>query len=97
MGVKRKLNNSAHERRHSDIKVKCGFRSACTICAEKSETTLSVLCTFSSPEQEVLGLSYCDSDLSVVHHAACIVNSLPCAHSRAHIFSWIPMNLSQKF
>ena len=78
-----------------DICVKCSFRSVCTICAEKSETTLSVLCTFSLPEQEVLGLSYCDGAVSVVLHRACIINFLPCVHSRGNIFSVIPMKLGQ--
>ena len=54
----------------------------------------SILCTFSSPEQEVLGLN-CDGTLSVVHHAACIINFLPCVLSRGHIFSLIPMKLGQ--
>ena len=43
---------------------------------------------FSSPEHEVLMVSYCDRAVSVV-------NFLPCVRSRGHIFSPIIMKLSQ--
>ena len=43
---------------------------------------------FSSPEHEVLRVSYCDSAVSVI-------NFLACGRSRGHIFSPIVMKLGQ--
>ena len=45
-------------------------------------------CLFSSPEHEVLMVSYRD-------RAASVVNFLPCVHSRGHIFGPILMKLGQ--
>ena len=50
---------------------------------------------FSSPEHEVLVLSYCDRAVSVVRCVSSVVNFLPCVRSRGHIFSPIPMKLGQ--
>ena len=48
---------------------------------------------FSSPEHEVLMVSFCDSAVSgVLSCASLVVNFLPCVCSRGHIFSSIPMN-----
>ena len=55
----------------------------------KSQTLLlTAVVIFSSPEHEVLMVSYCD-------HAVSVVNFLPCVHSRGHIFSPILMKLGQ--
>ena len=50
---------------------------------------------FSSPEHEVLMVSYCDRAVSVVRCASSVFNFLPCVHSRGHIFSPILMKLGQ--
>ena len=52
---------------------------------------------FSSPEHEVLMVSYCDRavSLSVVHRASSVVNFLPCVRCRGHIFGPISMKLGQ--
>ena len=46
----------------------------------------------SSPEHEVLKVSYCDSAVSVVWRALSIVNFF-CVRSRGHIFSLVVMKL----
>ena len=56
---------------------------------------LSSYTFFSSPEHEVLIVSYCDSSVSVVRPASCVVNLLACVRSRGHIFSLIIMKLGQ--
>ena len=48
---------------------------------------------FSSPELEVLRVSYCDP--SCVHRPSCFINFLPCVRSRGHIFSPTIMKLGQ--
>ena len=57
---------------------------------------------YSSPEHEVLMVSYCDSAVSgvrrpscVVRRASSVVNFLPCVCSRGHIFSRILMKVGQ--
>ena len=50
---------------------------------------------FSSPEHEVLRVSYCDSAVSVVRRVLCGIKFLPCVCSRGHIFSPIIMKLGQ--
>ena len=50
---------------------------------------------FSSPEHEVLMVSYCDSAVSVVRRASSVVNFLPCVRSRGHSFGWILMKVGQ--
>ena len=54
---------------------------------------LDFLTLFSSPEHEVLLVSYCDRAVSFVRCASSVVNFLPCVRSRGHIFSPILMKL----
>ena len=49
---------------------------------------LMLISFISSPEQEVLRVSFCD-------RAVFVVNFLPCARSRGHIFSPIIMKVGQ--
>ena len=49
----------------------------------------------SSPEHEVLMVSYCNRAVSIVRRALSVVNFLPCVRSRGHIFSPILMKLGQ--
>ena len=50
---------------------------------------------FSSPEHEVLMVSYWDSAVSVVRRASSVVNFLPCVRSRGHSFGRILMKVGQ--
>ena len=50
---------------------------------------------FSSPEHEVLMVSYCDRAVSVVRRASSVVNFLPCVRSRGHSFGRILMKVGQ--
>ena len=63
---------------------------------------LDLLCFFSSPEHEVLIVSYWDSAVSgvrrpssVVRRASSVVNFLPCVRSRGHSFGRILMKVGQ--
>ena len=49
----------------------------------------------SSPEHEVLMVSYCDRAVSVVCRASSVVNFLPCVRSRGHSFGRILMKVGQ--
>ena len=49
----------------------------------------------SSPEHEVLMVSYWDSAVSVVRRASSVVNFLPCVRSRGHSFGRILMKVGQ--
>ena len=50
---------------------------------------------FSSPEHEVLMVSYCDRAVSVVSRASSVVNFLPCVRSRGHSFGRILMKVGE--
>ena len=50
---------------------------------------------FSSPEHEVLMVSYCDRAVSGVRPASSVVNFLPCVRSRGHSFGRILMKVGQ--
>ena len=50
---------------------------------------------FSSPEHEVLMVSYWDSAVSGVRRASSVVNFLPCVRSRGHSFGRILMKVGQ--
>ena len=50
---------------------------------------------FSSPEHEVLMVSYCDRAVSDVRRASSVVNFLPCVRSRGHSFGRILMKVGQ--
>ena len=50
---------------------------------------------FSSPEHEVLMVSYCDRAVSGVRRASSINNFLPCVRSRGHSFGRILMKVGQ--
>ena len=50
---------------------------------------------FSSPEHEVLMVSYCDRAVSGVRRASSVVNFLPCERSRGHSFGRILMKVGQ--
>ena len=50
---------------------------------------------FSSPEHEVLMVSYWDSAVSGVRRPSCVVNFLPCVRSRGHSFGRILMKAGQ--
>ena len=50
---------------------------------------------FSSPEHEVLMVSYCDRAVSGVRRASSVVNFLPCVRSRGHSFGRILMKVGQ--
>ena len=50
---------------------------------------------FSSPEHEVLMVSYCDRAVSGVRRPSCVVNFLPCVRSRGHSFGRILMKVGQ--
>ena len=50
---------------------------------------------FSSPEHEVLMVSYWDSAVSGVRRASSVVNFLPCVRSRGHSFGPILMKVGQ--
>ena len=52
-------------------------------------------CLFSSPEHEVLMVSYCDRAVSGVRRASSVVNFLPCVCSRGHSFGRILMKVGQ--
>ena len=52
-------------------------------------------CILSSPEHEVLRVSYCDSAVFVMRRVSCGINFLPCEHSRGHIFSPIILKRGQ--
>ena len=49
----------------------------------------------SSPEHEVLMVSYCDRAVSGVRRASSVVNFLPCVRSRGHSFGRILMKVGQ--
>ena len=58
--------------------------------------TLTLACLiFSSPEHEVLMVSYWDSAVSGVRRASSVVNFLPCVRSRGHSFGRILMKVGQ--
>ena len=50
---------------------------------------------FSSPEHEVLMVSYCDRAVSGVQRPASVVNFLPCVRFRGHSFGRILMKAGQ--
>ena len=50
---------------------------------------------FSSPEHEVLMVSYCDRAVSGVRRESSGVNILPCVRSRGHSFGRILMKVDQ--
>ena len=50
---------------------------------------------FSSPEHEVLMVSYCDRAVSGIRRASSVVNFLPCVRSRGHSFGRILMKVGQ--
>ena len=50
---------------------------------------------FSSPEHEVLMVSYLDGAVSGVRRASSVVNFLPCVRSRGHSFGRILMKVGQ--
>ena len=52
-------------------------------------------CFISSPEHEVLMVSYCDRAVSGVRRASSVVNFLPCVRSRGHSFGRILMKVGQ--
>ena len=60
---------------------------------EKEEMLVTSM--FSSPEHEVLMVSYCDRAVSGVRRASSVVNFLPCVRSRGHSFGRILMKVGQ--
>ena len=55
----------------------------------------SIFYLFSSPEHEVLMVSYCDRAVSGVRRASSVVNFLACVRSRGHSFGQILMKVGQ--
>ena len=72
-----------------------GIRPVFTALAEKSWPSQVQLVLFSSPDHEVLRVSYCDSAVCIVRLASSVINFLACVCSRGHIFSLIGMKFGQ--